>query len=131
MVTDRQREHFDRICERVIEQLPEQLRELLEELPMIVEDEPWADLLDEMEIEADGDLCGLHWGTPITERSIEHMPESPDYMMMFRGPVMRLARSHGGNYLDELERQIRITVLHEIGHHFGLDEDDLERLGYG
>jgi len=55
--------------------------------------------------------------------------------MLFRGPIMRLAREEAsesqGDFHEHLLEQIRITLLHEIGHHFGLDEDDLEALGYG
>ncbi len=128
-VSDRQRDVFDGILERIIAALPEQLQELLEEVPLIVEDEPSDDLLDQMGVEPHGELFGLHSGIPLTERSVTHSPDAPDHMMMFRGPIIRLARDHGRS-MAELERQIRITLLHEIGHHFGLDEDDLERLGY-
>jgi predicted Zn-dependent protease with MMP-like domain len=73
------------------------------------------------------DLCGLHWGIPLTARSVEHSATFPDRMMLFRGPILRVA----GRRRQDLEEQIRITLLHEIGHHFGLDEDDLAALGYG
>jgi predicted Zn-dependent protease with MMP-like domain len=130
MVSDRQRDIFDRILDRIVDELPQQLHELIEELPVIVEDEPSLDLLDEMDVGEDSDLCGLHWGTPLTRRSVSQLPEVPDRILMFRGPIIRLAGWRGRG-TRELERQIRITLLHEIGHHFGLDEDDLARLGYG
>ena len=62
----------------------------------------------------------------MTKRSVEHIAGVPDQMMVFRGPIMRMA----GRRRGELKDQIRVTVLHEIGHHFGLDENDLEKLGY-
>jgi predicted Zn-dependent protease with MMP-like domain len=65
---------------------------------------------------------------PLTERSVEDPPDLPG-IHIFRRGIIGLAADIGG--ADELERQVRITLLHELGHHFGLDEDDLEDLGYG
>ena len=133
MLTPRQRRIFDELLDQIMHELPDQLHELMEEVPLIVEDEPSDQLLDEMEMERDEDLCGLHWGVPLTERSVQQSGELPDRMMLFRGPIIRLAGwrgVHDRETVDELAEQIRITLLHEIGHHFGLDEDDLARLGY-
>lgn len=124
---------FDRLLDDLIERLPNQLRDLMEEVPLIVEDEPSDTLLDELDIDPDdSDLCGLHWGTALTERSVQHSGTFPDRMMLFRGPIMRLAGYRGRRRdTNALAEQIRITLLHEIGHHFGLDEADLDALGYG
>ncbi|MCE9590323.1 MAG: metallopeptidase family protein [Planctomycetes bacterium] len=128
MISPIQRRRFDGLLEAIIEELPENIREVMEEVPLIVEDEPPRDVLEEMAIDPHTtDLCGLHWGIPITKRSVEHSGTMPDRMMLFRGPIMRVA----GRRRSELETQVRITLLHEIGHHFGLDEDDLTALGYG
>jgi predicted Zn-dependent protease with MMP-like domain len=144
MISTRDRQVFDEVLDQTIAGLPPRLHELLEEVPLIVEDEPGEALLaDVLGESGGGDLCGLHWGTPLTERSVEAsagFPGVPDRMMLFRGPIMRLAGYHGtapgaqgrrGRGLVELRRQVKITLLHEIGHHFGLDEDDLTGLGYG
>ncbi|MEO1236673.1 MAG: metallopeptidase family protein [Planctomycetota bacterium] len=135
MVSRRDRDEFDRLLDRQVDALPPALHELLAEVPLIVDDEPTADLLESLGMTpGDDDLCGLHDGTPLTERSVEAEPAVPDRMMLFRGPIMRLAGYSGVRYTAEaharLTEEIRITLLHEIGHHFGLDEDDLERLGY-
>lgn len=126
---------FDGLLEDVLATLPEQLHVLMEEVPLIVEDEPSAALVEEMGIEPGEDLCGLHWGIALTHRSVEHSATLPDRMMLFRGPILRVAGWRGlrggPGGREALREQIRITLLHEIGHHFGLDEDDLERLGYG
>jgi len=128
MLSPQHRRRFDTILDQLVDELPDHLHALLEEVPLIVEDEPSDDILDDMDIDsADTDLCGLHWGVPLTKRSVEQSAGFPDQMMLFRGPILRVA----GHKRMELERQIRITLLHEIGHHFGLDEDDLEKLGYG
>jgi len=157
MVSRRERDEFDRFLDRLVDRLPEQLHELLAEVPLIVDDEPSVELLESlgMGFASDhpgddsptpagaADLCGLHDGLSLTERSVEDGPQLPGQMMLFRGPIMRLAEygGWGGHGLHgarptptarrELSRQIHITLLHEIGHHFGLDEDDLEALGYG
>lgn len=142
MISTRDRQVFDEILDQTVAALPEQLHDLLEEVPLIVEDEPsralLEDLLEEGEADDGGDLCGLHWGTALTERSVEAAADFPDTMMLFRGPILRMSGYQGGGPsgrrgrgLVELRRQIKITLLHEMGHHFGLDEDDLEALGYG
>ncbi|MCC7193024.1 MAG: metallopeptidase family protein [Phycisphaeraceae bacterium] len=127
MLSSAQRRQFDSLLDQIMSELPGHLLELMEEIPLIVEDEPSRVVLDEMGINPrTTDLCGLHWGIPITQRSVSQSGTLPDRMMLFRGPIMRVAGRRG----QQLEGQIRITLLHEIGHHFGLDEDDLAALGY-
>ena len=131
------RERFDEVLEGVIGSLPTPIRERFEEIPIIVLDEPTDEILRSLGLvpeDADDraemldEICGMHTGVPLTERSIEDPPDLPG-IHIFRRGVLELA----GWFDDpeELERQVRITVLHELGHHFGLDEDDLETLGYG
>ncbi|MEM7625397.1 MAG: metallopeptidase family protein [Planctomycetota bacterium] len=135
MVSRRERDEFDELLDREVEALPEQLFALLDEVPLVVDDEPSAELLTSLGMRPDEDLCGLHDATAYTERSVEQGWEMPGQIMLFRGPIRRLAEEisveEGVRLASELQRQIHITLLHEIGHHFGLDEDDLERLGYG
>ncbi|MEM6553199.1 MAG: metallopeptidase family protein [Planctomycetota bacterium] len=130
---------FDAVLDAEVAALPASVAAMLEEVPLVVEDEPSWRLLEEMGMEpgspGEGDLCGLHQGVPLTERSVEESGRLPDRMMLFRGPIIRLAGYsllHGtaGPSYDELVRQVHITLLHEIGHHYGLDEDDLAALGY-
>jgi predicted Zn-dependent protease with MMP-like domain len=126
MLSAAHRQRFDDLLDTLITRLPPHIQALLEEVPLIVEDEPSDAVLDEMEIDDDTDLLGLHWGVALTDRSVEAPATFPDRMMLFRGPIYRAA----GHSVRRLEKQIRITLLHEIGHHFGLDEDDLAALGY-
>jgi len=135
----RERERFDAIFEDVLSSLPPELHALLDECPLVVEDRPSAALLAELGI-ANRDeelLCGLHTGIPLTERSVERADLS-DVIHIFREGIIEMA---GGWEEGEDEEgpfggasriceEIRITILHEVGHHFGLDEDDLDRLGY-
>jgi len=135
MICSFDRQLFDRHLDRVMSSLPQRIHAMLEEVPLIVEDEPSRELLEDLGLDPrHDDLCGLHSGIPLTERSVAALPSVPDQIMVFRGPILRMARSAvpgtGRATVAEMERQIRITVLHEVGHHFGLDEDDLAALGY-
>lgn len=146
MLSPAQRRQFDVILDAIIAELPEHYHELLEEIPVVVEDRPSSELLEELEIDANvSDLCGLHSGVPLTRRSVDHSGVLPDQIMLFREPIMRLAaapmrvtRRFGAarenakrSAREALEFEIRVTLLHEMGHHFGLDEDELSALGYG
>ena len=133
-----ERARFDRLLEQVLESLPDPLRALLDESPLVVEDRPSREVLRMMGIEQGDDLCGLHEGLARTERSVE-FPQLPDVITLFRRGIVDLAGgwepgedehgAFGGD--DAVREEIRVTLLHEMGHHFGLDEDDLESLGYG
>lgn len=134
-MTPAERDRFDALVEDALEALPPRVRPLLDEVPLVVLDEPTPEMLRDLGIDpADADaldeLCGLHSGTAITERSIEH-PELPDVIHLFRRGIVALAGGWDQEHADErIYEEVRITLLHEIGHHFGLSEEDLEELGY-
>lgn len=138
-----ERQRFDHILDQVIAALPAHIRRLLEDQPIIVDDHPGPDLLDELGMTPDeaGELCGLHTGIALTERSIEDMP-APEAIHLFRDGIVAAvqarqdpedvaSRDIEDRDLRDLREEIRITLLHELGHHVGLDEDDLDALGYG
>ena len=135
-----ERRRFDTLLDRVLDALPPRLHELLEEAPLIVEDRPSAKLLAELGIDSDEDLlCGLHTGTPLTERSVEERTELPETIHLFRDGIVEHAGGWAVTKVDDeqpiggedgVAQEIRITLLHEIGHHFSLEEDDLTELGY-
>ncbi len=139
-MTPSQRRSFDALLEKVLASLPAGLHELLEEAPLLVEDRPSRELLRELEIPEGEVLCGLHSGTPLTERSVAEGGDLPETIHLFREGIIEQAggweesedesgRLQGGE--AAITDEIRITLLHEIGHHFGLGEEDLEELGYG
>jgi predicted Zn-dependent protease with MMP-like domain len=131
MLDTDQRDQFDAILEEILADLPPDIHQLLEEVPLIVEDHPSDEILDELECEYYDELCGLHDGISLTERSVDNPPELPPQVHLFRLGILSLATDeHGRLDLQELHHQIRITLLHEIGHHFGLEEEDLRELGY-
>lgn len=128
-------ERFDALLERLLGALPDRVRAVLDEVPLHVMDEPDRLILKDLGIEpadledAVEELCGLHTGFMLTERPIELDAVLPDEIHLFRRGIALMAG--GWNADDEtVAEQIRITLLHEIGHHFGLEEEDLDELGY-
>jgi len=115
---------FYELVERALEGLPPELSELLDNVAIVVDD--WPDYSTPL-VTADpyDTLYGLYEGIPLTERSAGYHGMLPDKITIFRGPLERDFRR------AELEEQIRITVVHEVAHHFGIDEDRLEELGWG
>jgi predicted Zn-dependent protease with MMP-like domain len=125
------REYFDKQVAWVLDRLPKKIRRLLEEIPLIVEDYPSQRMLREMELEADEELCGCFVGIALGER-YERNPQLPNTVMLFRQGIYAQAINEQEIFSrSELRRQIRITILHELGHFHGLDENELDQLGYG
>lgn len=135
-------DRFDGLLEDAIESLPEQFRAALEEIPVIVVDRPDAALVAELrragtlppagDEEGPADLLGLHSGIAITEQSVQHSGTLPPTIHVFREALVEFAGGWAQAHPDEeIYEEIRVTLLHELGHHFGLDEGDLESLGYG
>ncbi|MBI5723594.1 MAG: metallopeptidase family protein [Planctomycetes bacterium] len=131
-MNSRLRKRFDELLEQILAELPEDLQELLQEVPVVVDDRPSQEMLEEINAGKNTILCGLHSGIPLTRRSVEHSATLPETIHIFREGIWEVAADKKGEVADRsLARQIRITVLHEMGHHFGLDERELRRLGYG
>ena len=112
--------------------MPDQVHQLLDQVTIYVEDHPSKAVMRKMHIGDRRQLCGLYTGIPLGSRSIEHSGVLSDAVQIYREGILWLARDQRGNIdSDELRHQIRITVLHELGHHFGMDERQLRELGYG
>lgn len=131
-----ERARFDALLEDVLEAIPPALKALIEEMPVVVDDEPSREILIEMGEDPDApdaaeSLCGLHTGVAFTEQSVESSGELPSEVRLFRRGIIAEAGGWDGDDADDrVYEQIWITLLHEIGHQYGLDEDDLEELGY-
>ena len=111
---------------RALDSLPVQFRRRLHNIVVVVEERPQPSQLRAMGLDPREDmLYGLYEGVPLSERSTFDLPSLPDKITIFAEPLLRDFRDP-----DELREQIRITVLHEIAHFFGMDEDDIEDLGY-
>ena len=111
---------------RLVDRLPRQLREQLGNIEFVVEDRPSRELLLAEELDPETDtIYGLYQGIPLPERSSLDPPLLPDKITIFAGPLLEDFPD-----LEELREEIRLTVLHEIAHYFGMDEDEIEDLGY-
>jgi predicted Zn-dependent protease with MMP-like domain len=110
------RADFEALVEQALDEIPDDIARQVHNLVVLVEDEPPAD---------EPDLLGLYDGVSLTERGADH-GGLPDRITVFRGPLLEMCATR-----EELVREIRITVVHEIAHHFGIDDDRLHDLGYG
>lgn len=135
-MTSQERRRFDEIAERVFESLPPPLLALMDEVPVIIDDVPSDEILrywglDPSEPGIHVELLGLHTGVPLTEQSVQDSGVLPPEVQLYRAGIIELAGGWSGDDADQrIAEEVRITLLHELGHHFGLEEDDLAELGY-
>jgi predicted Zn-dependent protease with MMP-like domain len=128
----RARDRFDRQLESVLAAMPPLVHQLIEKVPLHVEDYPSDDVMDRLDIEYIDELCGLYTGIPIGQKSVWHSGTLPDVVTIYREGILTAAAGrHGRITAERLRKQIRITILHELGHHHGLSERELRELGYG
>jgi predicted Zn-dependent protease with MMP-like domain len=118
-----QRSAFEKLVADALAGLPHRFRGAMKNLAIIVEDEPSAALLHEMEIEPPDTLLGLYQGTPLTERGWDYGNTLPDRILIFQGPHERDAGDE-----EDLVVSIGETLIHEIGHYFGLSEEEIEAI---
>jgi predicted Zn-dependent protease with MMP-like domain len=118
------RRKFEKLVDRAIQELPKEFRKRLENVAIIIEDSPSDELLDELEVPEGDTLFGLYEGVPLTERGFE-APLYPDRIRIFQDPIEEECDSE-----DEIKEEIKTTIVHEIAHFFGLDDDYLDELGY-
>ena len=110
-------ERFDRLVDDALDQIPESLATVVDNLVVLVEDEPPP--------EEPGDLLGLYDGVALTERDSRYAGALPDRIFVFRRPLLDYCDSE-----EQLVEEVRITVLHEVAHHFGIDDARLHELGW-
>lgn len=120
------RSAFEEAVREAVAAVPAELQPCLEGVVVEVESRPSAEVVADLELDDPTELLGLYMGTPLTERHVESPPMMPDRIVIYQQNLEQLCESR-----TELVEEIRLTVLHEIGHHFGLDEDRLDELGYG
>lgn len=116
---------FERAVADAVESLPPRFKQYLDRIVIDVEARPTPDDCRELGVDDPSELFGTYFGTPLTERQLDEPPALPDRIVIYQKNVETVCKNR-----KELVREIAVTVLHEIGHHFGLDEDDLETLGY-
>ena len=118
------RSEFEKLVGEAVEELPQQFRQKLENVVITVEDYPSAELLQQMEVPLDDTLLGLYEGTPLTERGFD-APLYPDRIWIFQKAIEDECETE-----EEIKEEIKTTIVHEVAHFFGLDDEYLEELGY-
>ena len=114
-------EEFEALVQRAVRNLPAPYRRLLDNIAVVVEDEPSRDVLDDLGLETEDDLLGLYTGIAKGGESFfDPAGHLPARVIVYRGPILRLCRTK-----DEVIQEVQDTVAHEIGHHFGLDDDEM------
>jgi predicted Zn-dependent protease with MMP-like domain len=125
------RQLFDEQLDEVMQSMPEQVHRLLDEVTLYVEDHPSRETMRKLHIRHRDQLCGLYTGVPLGSRSVEQSGILSDAVHIFREGILAMATDRLGRInTRQLRKQIRLTVLHELGHYHGMDEDELRELGY-
>ena len=120
-----ERKAFETLVHQALQELPQLFKDKLKNVAIIVEDYPSDELLDRMEVPEDETLFGLYEGVPLTQRGYFDAPLNPDRVSIFQGPIEEACNSP-----EEIKEEVRISVMHELAHFFGFDDDELEEAGY-
>ena len=116
---------FEALVTRALDGIPKLIAEHMNNIDVVIEDWPTRQQYDDLGLEPDEWLFGLYEGTPLLERGITADPLLPDKITIFKGPLEAACKSE-----EQIAEEIRRTVVHEVAHHFGIDEDRLRDLGY-
>lgn len=112
---------FDRMVRKAVDSLPPVIHTMMENVEIVVEDEP----TEEQRNGAEDGPFGLYEGIPLTERTSSYGLILPDKISIFRGPLERATATP-----SDLYAEVQATVIHEVAHHFGMDEGQIADLGY-
>ncbi len=119
------RKRFEKIVAEALDELPEEIGEALSNIYVVVEQWPSEETIREMNMRSRHELLALYEGIPLTDRNTNYGAVLPDKITIFQGPIQAM-----GSSLPELINEIRIAVVHEIAHHFGIEDERLLELGY-
>lgn len=120
------RDAFGRLVEEAIASLPGGLLDRIQNVEIVIESRPSQQDLAEAGLGPRRTLLGLYHGVPLTKRGEFYNLVPPDIISIYQEPIESICRNN-----DEIREQVRVTVLHEIGHYFGIDDDRLHELGVG
>ena|SRR5437867_2126764 len=118
------RRTFEKLVRAAIRELPEEFRKKLQNVAIIVEDYPSEELIERMGLPPGDTLFGLYEGVPLTERGFSE-PLHPDRILIFQRAIEDECDSP-----EEIKEELKVTVVHEVAHFFGIDDDYLEEIGY-
>ncbi len=117
------RADFEQLVAEALGTIPRRFKKAMKNMAILVEEEPSAALLEEMEVEPPDTLFGLYQGIPLTERGSSYGNVLPDRILIFKGPHEREAEDE-----DDLVSSIGETLIHEVGHYFGMSEEQIEEI---
>ena len=117
------RERFEKLVEEALREIPKRFRDAMANVAVVVEDEPSAEVLDDVGIEPPDTLFGLYQGIPLPERAWAFGNTLPDRISIYQGPIEDECETD-----DEIRDAIIETVIHEFGHYFGLSEEEIEEI---
>ena len=117
------RREFEQLVKEAVATIPPKFRRAVSNLAIVIEDEPSGALLEEMEIEPPDSLFGLYQGTPLTERTWGYGNTLPDRITLYQGPIEDASEND-----DDVVVCIGETLIHELGHYFGLSEEEIEEI---
>jgi predicted Zn-dependent protease with MMP-like domain len=120
------RKEFEELAILALERLPKFIRNRMENVDVVIEDRASPDLLSEMGLRSPFDLLGLYQGIPLDQRGFYYGNVLPDKITLFQLPIESICKTK-----EEIEEKVREVVIHEVGHYFGLDEDQLSELEEG
>ena len=114
-------EEFDRWIQEALADLPPRFARLADEVSIVVEEEPSTEVLRDLDLESEDDLLGLYQGVPVGQTSFfQPAGQLPTRISIYRGPILRLCRTKA-----EVIHEVRDTVVHELGHHVGLSDEEM------
>ncbi len=117
---------FERAVQEAMDRIPREFLRHIENVAVLVLDEPSDEVLEDLGVPEGETLFGAYFGVPVGEKSLFDVPVEPDRIEIYRHPLEDLCES-----VEEMMEEIEITVVHEIAHHFGIDDEVLDRYGYG
>ena len=117
------RKRFETLVEQALASLPPEFAARLDNVSIIVEDIATRDQLDKVDLDDPHQLLGLYEGVPLTRRPRGYAGALPDRISIFQIPIEEMSRGD-----DQIRKQVRETVMHELGHYFGMDEEQLRDL---
>ena len=118
-----QRRDFEQLVSVALDELPQRFRQYLQNIAVVVEEEPSRQLLEAMELWPEETLLGLYEGVPLTERGYGYGNTLPDRITIFQRPIEDMCHTP-----RDIKDAVQETVLHELGHYFGLDDEQLDEL---
>jgi len=116
-------ELFRKHVARAIDEIPEEFRDKMENVEVLVEDFPDPETIHSLDLDSQWDLLGVYVGVPLTQQSVFSVNVMPERIYLYRRPILRAARRG-----TDVVQLIREVIIHEVGHHFGFDDEQLDKM---